>query len=378
MINGIYFLGWRKPLLVSFLIGIFVLMGTFACVTLQPNRLSPTSPIPATETEVPSTPTPTALPPLSFQNFLDFSPRHTWDTTSEIKGISLSPDAKSVALLTSHGEESSWVELRESQDGDLIWKSDLGSAATYNAICFSADGKMVATGTIDSKIRIWNVENGELIQTILHHKWPVRYVAFSPDGTMIGAGASDSTARIWRVKDGMELGVYRIKTNARDIAFSPDSKYLAVTTNYVNVYHLPSRSDEPIVHYDNAGDTRDMGEVAFSPNGAFLIGAGTWHNNQNNKWRYRILVWDFPFNKTDPIKIPIDDAIEDAVISPDGRVLVAVYKDKGKLLLIDIADREVKGSINIGPKLYMSYSPDITTFAVVSTKTTVTIWSILE
>jgi WD40 repeat protein len=172
------------------------------------------------------------------------------------------------------------------------------------------------------------------------------------------------------------LGIYQIKTNARDIAFSPDSRYLAVTTNYINVYDIPSGDDEPIVYLDNEGDTKDMGEVAFSPNGNVLIGAGTWYNGQRGRWQYRLLVWDFPGNNRQPHTIAIEDAIEDVVIAPDNKVMICLYKDKGRMLLINIEDGEIRGDINIGSKLFLSYSPDISTFAVVSTRTHVTIWNV--
>ena len=126
------------------------------------------------------------------------------------------------------------------------------------------------------------------------------------------------------------------------------------------------------------GDTKDIGEVAFSPDGELLIGAGRWRDPSLNRWTYGLLIWDFPFNKTQPSSINLKDAIEDAVISPDGKVMVALYKDKGILLLIDVKNRDVVNEINIGPKLFMSYSADIATFVVVSTKTTVTIWGVSE
>jgi hypothetical protein len=56
--------------------------------------------------------------------------------------------------------------------------------------------------------------------------------------------------------------------------------------------------------------------------------------------------------------------------------MVAVYKDKGILLLIDVRNSDVVNEITIGPKLFMSYSANIATFVVVSTKTTVTIWGV--
>jgi WD40 repeat protein len=361
----------------------FVLAGIclviLSCAFFSPQRdITPAATIepPPANTPVP-TKTSVVLPTLAIKNYLNFSPNYSWDAQNitKITGISLSPDKKHVALFTLRYPELWWLELRDSHNGDLIWEVSVGKAA-YNALAFSPDGSLIATGTEEGDVRIWEVEKGNLLHKLKGHIFPVRYVAFSPDGTMIASGASDNTARVWQVSNGMSMSVYKIKTDVRDIAWSPDSIYLAVTSNYVNIYNVPSSNDDPIVFYDTVGETRDLGEIAFSPNGLFLIGAGEWHNPENNRWRYRILLWDFPHNKTAPLRIPLEDAIDDVVISPDGQVLVGTYKDKGKLLLIDILDREIKGNFNIGPKLYMSYSPDISTFAVVSTKTTVTLWEI--
>ena len=321
---------------------------------------------------------PEVLPTVSFSNYLNFAPINQWDVQNitRITGIALSPDKQHVSLFTLRHSDQWWLEFRDSQNGDLIWEVNVGKAA-YNALAFSPDGTLIGTGTEEGNVRIWSAKNGNLIHTLQGHTYPVRYVSFSPDGTMIASGASDNTARIWQVSNGISLSVYKIKTDVRDVAWSPDSKYLAVTSNYVNIYNVPSRNNHPDVFFDNEGDTRDLGEVSFSPSGIYLIGAGEWLNPENNRWRYRILIWNFPENKSTPLRIPLDDAIEDVVISPDGRVLIGAYKDHlGKLLLIDIIDREIKGNIDIGPTIYMSYSPDISTFATVSTENSVTIWGV--
>jgi hypothetical protein len=68
--------------------------------------------------------------------------------------------------------------------------------------------------------------------------------------------------------------------------------------------------------------------------------------------------------------------IEDLVVSPDGRLALCDYADKGQLLVIGIKRREIIGTVDLGPKLYMAYSQDMGTFAIISSKTTVNIWGI--
>jgi len=362
-----------------------------SCAALTPSTPTvtpePTKP-PATKTFTPTplftetptlSPTPDAPPTLAVENYLKVKKDFSWEVgaTSRITGITISPDKKLIALFTQRPVEEWWLEMRETETGKLLWEANVG-IAKYNALAFSPDMSKIATGTADGLVRTWDTETGEFIRQYEGHTSASRFIVFSPDGSLIASGGSDSTARVWNVETGARLGIYQIKTNARDIAFSADSHYLAVTTNYINVYDIYSKNHDPIVYIDRESDTRDMGEVAFSPNGKVLIGAGTWRHPQRNRWIYRLLVWDFPSNSSSPHNIEIDDAIEDVVIAPDNKVMICLYKDKGRMLLINIDDGVVRGDISIGTKLYLSYSPDISTFAVVSSKTTVTIWNVPE
>lgn len=344
---------------------------------LLPSATQPVNEFPTlTKTSSP-VPTSDAPPTLAVSNYLNVTPDFHWevDSLSRITGISISPNKQRVAVFTLRPPEQWWLEIRETNSGTLIWDVNVG-VAKYNALAFSPDSLVIATGTADGLVRTWDTESGALIRTYDGHTSASRFILFSPDGSLIASGGSDSTARVWQVSTGARVGIYQIKTNARDISFSPDSRYLAVTTNYINVYDINSDDDTPDVYYDLQGDTKDLGEVAFSPNGNLLIGAGIWRNPQTNRREYRLLVWDFPYNQTEPSTVPLIDAIEDVVIAPDSKVMLCLYKDKGKLLLINIEDGDVKAEVNIGSKLFMSYSPDISTFAVVSTKTKVTIWNV--
>jgi len=350
---------------------------TQGSIKLLPSATRPADEVPTPTETLPPSPTSDAPPTLAVENYLNVTQDYSWevDAMSRITGITISPDKKRIAVFTQRPVDVWWLEMRDTQTGKLYWEVNVG-IAKYNALAFSPDASMIATGTGDGLVRIWDTETGDLIRTFEGHTSSSRFIVFSPDANLIASGGSDSTARVWNVANGSRVGIYKIKTNARDIAFSPDSQYLAVTTNYINIYDVLARKKDPIIYLDRESETKNMGEVAFSPNGNVLVGEGTWRDPLTYRWKYRLLVWNFPHGVTTPRNIAIDDAIEDVVIAPDNKVMICLYKDKGRMLLINIDDGEIKEDINIGTKLFLSYSPDISTFAVVSTKTKVTIWNV--
>ena len=54
-------------------------------------------------------------------------------------------------------------------------------------MAWSPDGKQVASGSMDSTVKIWQTSTGTCQSTLIVDSW-VRCVAFSPDGSKIAAG----------------------------------------------------------------------------------------------------------------------------------------------------------------------------------------------
>ena len=97
----------------------------------------------------------------------------------------------------------------------------------------------------------------------------------------------------------------------------------------------------------------------------------------NGRWRKRLIIWDFPTSPNMPKKVPLDDALEDLIFSSDGRLVLGTYKDKGLLMAFDIVSREpIFCCSNLCPVTLLSYSPDLSVFAILSSKTSVSIWGI--
>lgn len=339
-----------------------------------------------------ATSTPNRPPSLTMDNYKQFGTLYTWKVNSDIgrvNGIAISQATKRVVLITQRAKEVYGLELHD-LEGNMIWEKTLEAKAAWPAIAFSPDGMKIAVGLENGKVQLWNTEAGTFIDMMGKHRYPVRIIVFSPDGKYLASGASDNQVHLWDLVTQVQTPTCFYwdpsnrskcqpgnKTDVRDLAFSPDGKYLAVSANVVVLLDT-STGLESDRYWDYAGDTKDLGEVAFSPDGQTIASSGDWFNTENQKYRKRILLWNYPGGSQNPIKVPLDDALEDLVFSPDGKVIIGSYKNKGLLMLFDRAARNPIGTIDLGPSLLMSYSFDLRMFAVLSTRTSVSIWGVLQ
>ncbi|RSH78482.1 general transcription repressor [Apiotrichum porosum] len=69
--------------------------------------------------------------------------------------------------------------------------------AGITSVALSPDGKLVAAGSLDTMVRVWNVQTGHQVERLKGHKDSVYSVAFSPDGKCLVSGSLDRTLRVW-------------------------------------------------------------------------------------------------------------------------------------------------------------------------------------
>ena len=66
-----------------------------------------------------------------------------------------------------------------------------------NCLTFSKDGSLLATGSEDGLLHIWDVQTWTLKQDpIAGNWWRITCIAFSPDGMQFATGSSDQTVRL--------------------------------------------------------------------------------------------------------------------------------------------------------------------------------------
>src|SRR5262245_15487417 len=98
----------------------------------------------------------------------------------------------------------------------------------FNSVTWSPDSRMIATGSDDSNIRLWDIAGGELARTLEGHQGLVRSVAWSGDGQWLASGAQDGTVRLWEASSGRLVRTLEgHQGSVWSVAWSGDGQWLA-------------------------------------------------------------------------------------------------------------------------------------------------------
>ena len=103
-----------------------------------------------------------------------------------------------------------------------------GHAWAVLTVAFSPDGKVLATGSEDNTIKLWEVNTGKMIDTLSGHSWSVVALAFSTDGEMLVSGSWDKTVKLWMVHTKKEImTLFGHVDSVSAVAVSPDAQLIA-------------------------------------------------------------------------------------------------------------------------------------------------------
>lgn len=112
--------------------------------------------------------------------------------------VLFTPDSQAVAW----GEDNGTIRVRTLRGAWLQVLKNTSQPVT--SLDISTDGKSLAAGYADGLIRIWGVQDGELIQTLPESQAAVTSLVFSTDGKWLISASKDNTLRIWQF-DGSQF-----------------------------------------------------------------------------------------------------------------------------------------------------------------------------
>ena len=208
--------------------------------------------------------------------------------TTTVYSVAFSPDGKMLASGSGDGTICLW----NATTGEHLQTLE-GSGYS---VAFSPDGSTLASASWDDTIRLWNATTGEHLQTLEGHTDTVYSVAFSPDGSTLASGSKDETIRLWDANTGTHIRTLEGHTDTvYSVAFSPDGSTLASGSTDTTIRLWNATTGEHIrtlMHYKSPNDSLSRGSayrvfsVAFSPDGQTLASAG------NSGFSGTVRLWD--------------------------------------------------------------------------------------
>lgn len=222
-----------------------------------------------------------------------------------VNTISFSPDGGSLAAA---GET---VDVWDTATGRHRFELQGGCTA----VCYSADGRTLASGSPDSRVLLWDAESGRMIRALDGDGAPVRSVCFSPDGKRLAATGPDKPYRalVWAVDSGRVL--LTIRNAAGAVCFSPDGKRLASGSSDRFTFIWDAETGEKLHQFLMSGPNGAVTAVAFSPDGLRVASGGK---------HCVVRIWDASGSDRDaPTLSGHTGEILGLAFSPDGRRLAS-------------------------------------------------------
>ncbi|WP_454620412.1 caspase family protein [Bradyrhizobium cenepequi] len=249
-------------------------------------------------------------------------------STSNVSPVGPPPAPPTTAMLPSANQPSSSAAVTpkaplhatavaevQAKYRDWTVTSQQRDEQKYWAVAISRDGKLIASGGNDKSVKIWNAENGSLIQTLKGHTDRVWAIAISPDGKFIVSGSNDKSIKIWDASTGTLIRTLQGHTESvLSLAISSDSKWILSSSgerdNSIKIWDASSG----ILTRTIRGHTNTVRAIAFSPDGRWIV-SGSYDTS--------IKIWAMADGRLLRTLKGNKGSVFDLAISSDGRWIVS-------------------------------------------------------
>ena len=311
---------------------------------------------------------------------------------SWICNAAISPDGRILASVAANNDVR--VMLWEAPTGRLLHRlTPTGDRSLRTcSLAFSPDGTKLLTFDTGGAVRLWDVERGGEMYSVMAHRGQLGLgataVTFSHDGRWIASGGGDCVVRVWSTDGGHELLSFDTLGQSQEsqpglaggfagggfggpappaiaaLAFSPDGRLLAAGLSRrpdqapggkIRVWDI--ENNQPVSWIDDRDG--ELESIAFMPDGRQLISGGNVTMPREKLGRpypalnvnvAHVRVWDVGTGKmVRELATPQPEVGSGALaLSKDGRTLAVGYEYK--MSIWDVDSARIRRSIDIPPQ----------------------------
>ena len=151
----------------------------------------------------------------------------------------------------------------------------IGHTNAVLCLAFDPSGRVLASGSIDTTVILWDVPAFRPRLVLRGHTRDVRALAFSPNGSRLATTGGDGTIRLWDVATGNPV-VQPPPVNPEravainTLAFSPDGQSIVVGRESGDIYRFDARTLGAIAKLPTLPTQGPVEFLAYSPDGRRL------------------------------------------------------------------------------------------------------------
>ncbi len=136
-----------------------------------------------------------------------------------IEALVITPDSKQLIAGDTQGNITIW---------ELATKQLLHTFNAHKSLitCIICSKQNIITASADKTIKIWQQATGRLKRTLAKHQDTIYALTLSKDGKILASGSADTTIRIWKLDSYQEPTLIGVNYWVTSLAFTPDSKLL--------------------------------------------------------------------------------------------------------------------------------------------------------
>ena len=281
--------------------------------------------------------------------------------SASVLRLAFSPDGATLASYNS--SYGSGVKLWDTATQRMITTLRGHYGLPISSISISHDGTTLASAS-GNKVILWDLDTNTDFAH-LDHEDGLDAVSFSPDGTVLATGGWPGWVNLWNVRTQEQTTrVIGLSDAVKELEFSPDGKILAsgLDNGEIRTWDLSTGKTAAVLH----GLTRYVLSVAFSSDVTKLY-AGSYSES--------VMVWDLATGSTITTRKP--ESFERVAFSPD-MTMFATGSQDGNVRLFDMSTGEILSSFE-GHAHWVSsvlFSPDGKTLASGSYDGTILLWDL--
>lgn len=216
------------------------------------------------------------------------------------------------------GSADNTVKLWETTSGKLLRTLE-GHLGYVLSVTFSPTGEMLASGSTDATVNLWETESGRLVRTLVGHEDLVGSVSFAPQGGILASGSDDATVKLWDATNGRLLRTLEGHRYAVHCAAFPPQRGIVASGSADKTVRLWDTERRRRLATTLEGHDDDVLSVAFAPQGGMLA-SGSDDNT--------IKLWDIFSGRLLRTLEGHTGTVEAVAFSPDGRLLASKSVDR--------------------------------------------------